>query len=82
MTPSKSLALAGRDLHEPLERYAAAPADWAFAQRFVDWNDIEHGIQQVDACRTRDGSSCSSSWRTSTRTSRSTSSTTPTGTPP
>jgi len=38
-----------------LEPYAARPEDWAFAQRFVDWNDVEHGIQRVDACRTRDG---------------------------
>ena len=38
-----------------LEPYAATPADWAFAQRFVDWNDVEHGIQRVDACRTREG---------------------------
>lgn len=29
--------------------------DLAFAQRFVDWNDLDHGIQRVDACRTPDG---------------------------
>ncbi|WP_354640631.1 hypothetical protein [Kitasatospora camelliae] len=29
--------------------------DLAFAQRFVDWNRIDHGIQRVDACRTREG---------------------------
>ena len=22
---------------------------------FIDWNDISHGIQRVDACRTRKG---------------------------
>lgn len=38
-----------------LERYAPTPADLAFAQRFVDWNAIDHGIQRVDACRTRTG---------------------------
>ncbi|MFT2707181.1 hypothetical protein [Clavibacter zhangzhiyongii] len=38
-----------------LEPYDASAEDWAFAQRFVDWNDVEHGIQRVDACRTRDG---------------------------
>lgn len=38
-----------------LERYDPAAADVAFAQHFVDWNDIDHGIQRVDACRTRDG---------------------------
>ncbi|MGV9883754.1 hypothetical protein [Streptomyces sp. NPDC003006] len=38
-----------------LERYAPTPADLAFAQRFVDWNTIDHGIQRVDACRTPSG---------------------------
>ncbi|MEV5979072.1 hypothetical protein [Streptomyces sp. NPDC052114] len=38
-----------------LERYAPTPEDLAFAQRFVDWNAIDHGIQRVDACRTRAG---------------------------
>ncbi|WP_037897493.1 hypothetical protein [Streptomyces sp. NRRL S-920] len=38
-----------------LERYAPAPEDLAFAQRFVDWNTIDHGIQRVDACRTPSG---------------------------
>ncbi|MFE0174259.1 hypothetical protein ACFWZ2_18240 [Streptomyces sp. NPDC059002] len=34
-----------------LERYAPTADDLAFAQRFVDWNTIDHGIQRVDACR-------------------------------
>ncbi|WP_416972777.1 hypothetical protein [Streptomyces sp. 4F14] len=38
-----------------LEPYAASDADLAFARRFVDWNTLDHGIQRVDACRTRDG---------------------------
>ncbi|HMR50493.1 MAG TPA: hypothetical protein PKA68_14660 [Arachnia sp.] len=38
-----------------LTPYRPTEADLAFAQRFVDWNDVEHGIQRVDACRTRDG---------------------------
>lgn len=38
-----------------LERYAPSPDDRAFAQRFIDWNGIGHGIQRVDACRTRAG---------------------------
>ncbi|MEU7582238.1 hypothetical protein AB0B50_32170 [Streptomyces sp. NPDC041068] len=38
-----------------LERYVPTAADLSFAQRFVDWNTIEHGIQRVDACRTRGG---------------------------
>lgn len=38
-----------------LEQYQASPEDLAFAQRFVNWNGLEHGIQRVDACRTRSG---------------------------
>ncbi|MCX6397956.1 MAG: hypothetical protein NTV23_15820 [Propionibacteriales bacterium] len=45
---------------DPAQRWALAPyettgEDRAFAQRFVDWNDLDHGIQRVDACRTRTG---------------------------
>lgn len=38
-----------------LETYRPTPADLEFAQRFVDWNTIDHGIQRVDACRAPDG---------------------------
>lgn len=38
-----------------LEQYQPTPADRTFAQSFVDWNDLTHGIQRVDACRTRTG---------------------------
>jgi hypothetical protein len=38
-----------------LEPYEPTEADLAFARRFVDWNTLDHGIQRVDACRTRDG---------------------------
>jgi hypothetical protein len=45
---------------DPDQRWELAPyqptdEDLAFAQRFVDWNTIDHGIQRVDACRTRSG---------------------------
>jgi hypothetical protein len=45
---------------DPAERWDLAPytpadADLAFAQRFVDWNALSHGIERIDACRTRDG---------------------------
>lgn len=45
---------------DPGKRWELAPfepsaADLAFARRFVDWNDVSHGIQRVDACRTADG---------------------------
>ncbi|MBK3564119.1 MULTISPECIES: hypothetical protein [unclassified Streptomyces] len=38
-----------------LETYEPTAADLEFAQRFVDWNTIDHGIQRVDACRAPDG---------------------------
>ncbi|MEU0568773.1 hypothetical protein ABZ297_25805 [Nonomuraea sp. NPDC005983] len=38
-----------------LEPYEPTEADLDFARRFVEWNTIDHGIQRVDACRTRDG---------------------------
>jgi hypothetical protein len=38
-----------------LAPYRPEPADLEFAHRFVAWNDIRHGVQRVDACRTRDG---------------------------
>ena len=38
-----------------LERYEPGPDDLEFAQRFVDWNTLDHGIQRVDACRAPDG---------------------------
>lgn len=38
-----------------LAPYAPSAADLAFAEQFIAWNDIDHGIQRVDAGRTRDG---------------------------
>lgn len=38
-----------------LQPYEARADDLAFAQRFVDWNAVEYGVQRVDACRTRAG---------------------------
>ncbi|WP_424888713.1 hypothetical protein [Streptomyces sp. XH2] len=35
--------------------YEPTAEDLAFAQRFVAWNGIEHGIQRVDACRAPGG---------------------------
>jgi hypothetical protein len=35
--------------------YEPTPADLVVAQRFVDWNDVEHGIQRIDCCRTAAG---------------------------
>nr|WP_219942611.1 hypothetical protein [Iamia sp. SCSIO 61187] len=38
-----------------LTPYGPGAADLALAQRFVDWNDVDHGIQRVDCCRTATG---------------------------
>ncbi|MEU3606314.1 hypothetical protein AB0E83_12785 [Streptomyces sp. NPDC035033] len=38
-----------------LEPYEPTEADLAFARAFVEWNTLRHGVQRVDACRTRDG---------------------------
>ena len=38
-----------------LVTYKACNDDLAFARKFIEWNDISHGIQRVDACRTKDG---------------------------
>lgn len=38
-----------------LETYQPTDADLAFARRFIEWNTLDHGIQRVDACRTRSG---------------------------
>lgn len=38
-----------------LEPYLPTEADLGFARRFIDWNTLDHGIQRVDACRTREG---------------------------
>lgn len=44
-----------RDRRWDLVPYGASAEDLAFAQRFVDWNDLDVGVQRVDACRTCDG---------------------------
>jgi hypothetical protein len=38
-----------------LVEYTPAAADLEFARKFIEWNDLGHGIQRVDACRTREG---------------------------
>ncbi|MFI1393538.1 hypothetical protein [Streptomyces sp. NPDC020681] len=38
-----------------LQRYEPGLEDLEFAQRFIDWNTLDHGIQRVDACRAPDG---------------------------
>ena len=38
-----------------LERYDASAADIAYARTFIEWNDIDYGIQRIDACRMANG---------------------------
>lgn len=44
-----------RERRWELVPYAPTDDDLAFAQRFVDWNTLDLGVQRVDACRTGDG---------------------------
>ncbi len=38
-----------------LKKYNFTKDDEYFAKKFINWNDIENGIQRVDACRTQNG---------------------------
>lgn len=38
-----------------LKEYSVTAEDIEFARKFIDWNSIHHGIQRIDACRTKDG---------------------------
>lgn len=38
-----------------LKRYDYSVEDLDFAQKFVNWNKLDYGVQRVDACRTIDG---------------------------
>lgn len=44
-----------RERRWDLVPYPATTADIEFAAAFVEWNTLPHGIQRIDACRTRDG---------------------------
>lgn len=39
-----------------LTEYEPTPGDLNFAEKFIQWNDLERGITRVDACRLKDGS--------------------------
>lgn len=38
-----------------LANYKASNEDIRYAEKFIRWNSISHGIQRVDACRMKDG---------------------------
>ncbi|MGG0848459.1 hypothetical protein [Peribacillus simplex] len=38
-----------------LKEYVPTEEDLAFAQRFIEWNNLDWGIQRVDACRNEHG---------------------------
>ncbi|MGE7761341.1 hypothetical protein [Peribacillus sp. NPDC097895] len=38
-----------------LKEYVYTEEDLAFAKRFIDWNNLDWGIQRVDACRNEEG---------------------------
>ncbi|WP_027624521.1 hypothetical protein [Clostridium lundense] len=37
-----------------LKEYKATKEDLEFAQKFIEWNNLAHGIQRFDACRTEE----------------------------
>ncbi|SJT71345.1 Uncharacterised protein [Clostridioides difficile] len=37
-----------------LKEYVPTKEDLEFAQKFIQWNNLNHGIQRVDACRTEE----------------------------
>lgn len=38
-----------------LKEYTPTKEDLEFAQSFIEWNNLDHGIQRVDACRDENG---------------------------
>lgn len=38
-----------------LKEYKATKEDLDFAQSFIEWNNLDHGIQRIDACRDENG---------------------------
>lgn len=38
-----------------LKEYVPTKEDLAFAERFIEWNNLDWGIQRVDACRVEEG---------------------------
>lgn len=38
-----------------LKEYSPTKEDLEFAQSFIEWNNLDHGIQRVDACRDKNG---------------------------
>ena len=38
-----------------LAAYEPTPEDLEFSEKFIRWNDMDHGITRVDACRLKDG---------------------------
>lgn len=44
-----------KDKRWELKDYVPTEEDLAFAKRFIDWNNLDWGIQRVDACRSEQG---------------------------
>lgn len=44
-----------KNLRWCLKEYVPTEQDLSFAQRFIEWNNLDWGIERVDACRTKDG---------------------------
>ncbi|KRE06478.1 hypothetical protein ASE46_26350 [Bacillus sp. Root239] len=44
-----------KDKRWELKEYVATEEDLTFAKRFINWNNLDWGIQRVDACRSEQG---------------------------
>ena len=52
---SHAITMPNRLIGERIQVYKPTDEDIVFAQRFVDWNKLPHGIQRIDAVRTNTG---------------------------
>ncbi|MCE9754316.1 hypothetical protein [Bacillus cereus] len=52
---SYALYAPNKDKRWELKEYVPTEEDVAFAKRFIDWNNLDWGIQRVDACRSEQG---------------------------
>ncbi len=52
---SYAISTSNRLENKKVESYEPTKDDLDFAQKFIDWNGLSHGIQRVDAVRTKEG---------------------------
>lgn len=52
---SHAIATPNRLVDKKIQVYKPTEEDLSFAQKFVEWNTLDHGIQRIDAVRTKEG---------------------------